>query len=149
MRPPVLSGGVVTAKIGVKSGAVILCAFLALIAVGIQRANAGSAVAIEPHHGNLTTAYGGPVLREEQRALRHARQLYGKNVKLFAASDVSGYGAVGVAGHGNKALVAAALGRKSAAEAQSIVLSQLVKAGGTNARIITSWHDTPVRIASN
>jgi hypothetical protein len=120
-----------------------------LFVFGLTNANTGSAVAIEPHHGNLTTAYGGPVLREEQRALRHARQLYGKNVKLFAASDVSGYGAVGVAGHGNKALVAAALGRKSAAEAQSIVLSQLVKAGGTNARIITSWHDTSVRIASN
>jgi hypothetical protein len=39
------------------------------MAIDIQRVNAGSAVAIEPHHGNLTTAYGGPVAREKQLAL--------------------------------------------------------------------------------
>ena len=122
-----------------KRSASIRFVLFGLMAIGIQRVNAGSAVAIEPHHGNLATAFGGPVAREKQRALLQARQLYGSDVKLFAASDVVGYGAVGVAGHGKKALIAAALGRKSAAEAQSVVLSQLTKAGGTNPKVISRW----------
>jgi hypothetical protein len=113
-------------------------ALFGLMAIDIQRVNAGSAVAIEPHHGNLTTAYGGPVAREKQLALPTLANFSAATatIRRFRRGRLW---PVGVAAHGKKALIAAALGRKSATEAQSVVLSQLTKAGGANPKIITRW----------
>ena len=41
-----------------------LLALLGCGAMTLQSVNAGSAVAMEPRHGNLATAYGGPMQRE-------------------------------------------------------------------------------------
>jgi hypothetical protein len=46
----------------------------------------------------------GPAAREKQRALQRARQLYGSDVRLIAATDITGYGAIAVARKGNKAV---------------------------------------------
>ena len=69
-----------------------------------------------------------------------ARHLYGPNVRLLAATDVTGYCAVGVAGRvGKTAIVGVALGQKSAIEAETIVFGRLAKAGGTDPKIISRW----------
>jgi hypothetical protein len=102
-------------------------------------ANAGSAVAIEPRHGKMVNSYGHPEGTAIAKARAGARHLYRVNVKLPAATNVTGHCAVGFATHGKKALVATALGRKSFKEAQSLVLEQLVKAGGTTPKIIALW----------
>ena len=59
-------------------------AFIGLLAATPPHVHAGSAVAIEPHHGRMATAYGGPVLREQQRALANARSLYGSGVNSWS-----------------------------------------------------------------
>ena len=48
----------------------------------LQSVNAGSAVAMEPRHGNLATAYGGPMQREAERALAEGRRRYGPMSEL-------------------------------------------------------------------
>src|SRR5580704_12777103 len=102
-----------------------LTALIALTGGAIEHANAGSAVAIEPRHGKMVNSYGKPEAMAIDKAMAGARHLYGANVKLLAATNVTGYCAVGVATHGDKALVAAALGRKSIREAQTLVLEEL------------------------
>ena len=52
--------------------------FLGMVGLAIQDATAGSAV-VADGHGNLATAYGGPVDREKQRALNTAHRRYGFN----------------------------------------------------------------------
>jgi hypothetical protein len=97
-------------------------------------AQAGSAVAMERYHGNLATAYGGPMEREKQRALTNARRLYGPDVRIIAASDVRGFGAIAVAwnpsGHGS--IIGISLGKRSATEAYTSAIEKCVKAGGLN-----------------
>jgi hypothetical protein len=112
---------------------------IALTGIAIQHANAGSAVAIEPRHGKMVNSYGKPESIAIEKAMAGARHLYGPNVKLLAATNETGYCAIGVATHGNKALVAAALGRKSKNEAQTLVLEELARAGGTTPKIIARW----------
>jgi hypothetical protein len=108
-----------------------LLALIALTGTRIEKANAGSAVVIEPHHGKMVNSYGKSEAIAIAKAMAGARHLYGANVKLLAATNVTGYCAVGVATHGDKTLVATALGRKSKREAQALVLDELGKAGGT------------------
>jgi hypothetical protein len=112
---------------------------LAFAATATRYASAGSAVAIEPHHCKMVTSFGHPEAIAIKRAMARARHLYGADVRLLAASDVTGYCAIGVARFGDRAIVAAALGQKSAIEAQSIVLERLVKAGGTSPKIVSEW----------
>ena len=102
----------------------------------LQKANAGSAVAIGPHN-QLATAYGGPVEREKQRALAEARRKYGANARILAASDVNGYGAIAVARHpnGHDWVIGVALGRQSATEADTLAIEQCLKAGGINPQV--------------
>ena len=119
--------------------ATFLLALSSLNVFGVANANAGSAVAIEPRHGKMVNSYGKPEAIAIDRAMAGARHLYGSNVKLLAATNVTGYCAVGVATHGDKALVATALGRKSKREAQALVLDELAKAGGTTPKIIAQW----------
>jgi hypothetical protein len=132
-----------------KTNALILFALLGWMAVCIQRANAGSAVAIEPHHGRMATAYGGAVLREQQRALANARRLYGPGVKLLASTDEPGYCVVGTAQKGDRVVISVSLAQKSAAAAKTNVLAELAKAGGVTPRIISLWHDSYEPTASN
>ena len=59
----------------------------------------------------MVNSYGHPDAMTVEKAMAGARHLYGPNVKLLAATNVTSYCAVGVATHGSKALVAATLGK--------------------------------------
>jgi hypothetical protein len=113
-----------------------------LAGVLIQNADAGSAVAMEPHHGGLATAYGGPVQREKQRALAEARRRYGADVRIIAATDVTGYGAIAIAHLGNRAIIGVALGKRSAAEAAALAVKHCLTAGGTGPIVKSEFLDT-------
>jgi hypothetical protein len=136
-----------TRKLGVSAGramkrSVIFFALLGLAGVLIQNADAGSAVAMEPHHGGLATAYGGPVQREKQRALNEARHRYGADVRIIAATDVTGYGAIAVARLGNRAIVGVALGKRSQTEAATLAIEQCLKGGGTDPKVKWEFFDS-------
>jgi hypothetical protein len=65
-------------------------ALLALGGVTVQTVSAGSVV-VADGHGNLSTAYGGPVDREKQRALNKARHLYGfAHFTILASTNTFG-----------------------------------------------------------
>jgi hypothetical protein len=115
--------------------------FLGMLGVAIEHTTAGSAV-VADGHGNLATAYGGPVGREKQRALNTAHRRYGfKHFQVLAATDVPGYGAIAVANHpnGHGSLVGIALGKRSQAEAVTMALDHCIKAGGTHAQVRWSF----------
>ena len=110
-------------------------ALVFFVALASENANAGAAVAIG-EHDQLAAAYGGPIKREEQRALAQARRKYGPNkVRLLAATDVTGYGAIAVARRPGGWLVGIALGRRSATEADTLAIEQCRKAGGIKPRV--------------
>jgi hypothetical protein len=105
----------------------IWVALLALAGATVQKATAGSAV-VADGHGNLSTAYGGPVDREKRRALETAHRRYGfAHFTILASTNTSGYAAIAVALHpnGDDSIVGIALGKKSHAEAGTMTLNQL------------------------
>jgi hypothetical protein len=113
-------------------------ALLSMAVAPIQSANAGSAVAIGPHN-HLVYSYGHPKEIAEQRALEMAHQLYGADVRLLAASDVTGYGAVAIAHHGIGWVTGVALGRPSASDAEHLAIEQCLRVGGTDPKIRWRW----------
>jgi hypothetical protein len=115
-------------------------ALIGLLGVGIQHADAGSAVAWDGY-GNFSTAYGGPVQREKQRALETARRKGWTNAKIIAATDMPGYGAIAVAWHpsGHGSVVGVVLAKRSATEASTLAIERCLKAGGTNPKVRWSW----------
>ncbi|MEA3148339.1 MAG: hypothetical protein QOI53_3981 [Verrucomicrobiota bacterium] len=118
-----------------KTRAFFLLALVGLASIALNDADAGSAVVLGPHN-QLATAYGGPVRKEEQRALENARRKYGANVRILAASDVTGYGAIAIAKHPNgNWLIGVALGRRSATEANTLAINECLKAGGKNPQV--------------
>jgi hypothetical protein len=127
-----------------KRSVIFSFALVALAGVLIHNADAGSAVAMELHHGGLATAYGGPVAREKQRALNEARRLYGADVRILAATDITGYGAIAVARHpsGRGSLIGIALGKRSAAEAAALAIKHCLTAGGTDPKVKSEFLDT-------
>lgn len=112
---------------------------LGFMFLAVHSTKAGSAVAMEPQHGNLTTAYGGSAEREEARALETGRRLYGPEVRIIAATDVTGYGAIAVASFGGKVIVGVALGKTSEMEADTRAIEECLKAGGVNPQVKWSW----------
>jgi hypothetical protein len=118
-----------------KTRAFFLLALVGLASIALNDADAGSAVVLGPHN-QLATAYGGPVRKEEQRALENARRKYGANVRILAASDVTGYGAIAIAKHPNgNWLIGVALGRRSATEANTLAINECLKAGGKHPQV--------------
>jgi hypothetical protein len=114
---------------------VLRLTLVAMTIGAIQNAHAGSAVAMERLHGNLATAYGGPVEREKARALNNARRLYGNDVRIIAATDVTGYGAIAIARWKDRFLVGVALGMRSATEADTVAINKCLRAGGRNPQV--------------
>jgi hypothetical protein len=114
-------------------------ALIAITVAATQASHAGSAVAMEPRHANLTTAYGGPVEREKARALSNARRLYGNDVRIIAATDVIGYGAIAVARWKDRFVVGVVLGKRSATEANTLAIERCLKAGGINPQVKWAW----------
>ena len=80
---------------------------------------------------------GVPVEVAKQRALALARRKYGPEVRVFAASDVTGYGAIAVARHPNGIgwIICVSLGNRSATEADMVAIEKCVKAGGRNPQV--------------
>jgi hypothetical protein len=116
-------------KRGARMRSVVLLGLVALVA---QNASAGSAVAMESHHGHLVSYHGYPVNEAKRLALETARSLYGTDVKIIAASDVAGYCAIAVARKGKGSVIGVALGKRSATEADALALDHCLNAGGTN-----------------
>jgi hypothetical protein len=117
--------------------------WLALIALGtaaIQNSSAGSAVAWDGQ-GHYSTAYGGPVKREKERALQTAYHKGWKTAKIIAATDMPGYGAIAIARHPNGygSVDAVVIGKRSATEASTLAIERCLKAGGTNPQIKWAW----------
>lgn len=123
-----------------KKNALFRFLFIGLLAVGIHNAHAGSAVAWDGH-AQLSTAYGGPVEREKLRALETARRKGATNVRIVAATDATGYGAIAVAlqpgGHGS--IIGVSLGNRSATQAYASAIKDCRKAGGRNPKVRWEW----------
>ena len=123
-----------------KRNTLLRLALIGLVGVGIQNAHAGSAVAWDGY-AQLSTAYGGPVEREKLRALDTARRKGGTNVRIVAATDATGYGAIAVAlqpgGHGS--IIGVSLGNRSATQADAAAIKDCLKAGGRNPKVRWEW----------
>lgn len=113
---------------------------LGFTVLALHNANAGSAVAWDGH-SNLSTAYGGPVQREKERALETARRKGWANARIIASTDISGYGAIAIARHPNGfgSTIGVSLGKRSATEAYMTAIDQCRKAGGTHAQVRWSF----------
>ena len=103
-------------------------------------AEAASAVAMDAR-GYLMTSQGQPTKEIAiYNALTSARQRYGVNVRLIAASDADGYCAIAVARNPKGgSVIAAAIGRRTQAEADSLAIGQCIKGGGVDTTIIRRW----------
>ena len=117
-------------------------ALLCMTAAAIQNARAASTVATDGH-GHLVRSYGQPT---KEIAVRHAldgaRLLYGPqvHVRLIAASDKTGFGAIAVAARkGGGSLVGVALAKRSQAEADALAIDHCLKAGGVNPKVRWEW----------
>ena len=123
-----------------KKSPLLSLALISLTAAVINNANAGSAVVWDGGR-NLTTSYAHPVEIGKQRALQTAHLLGWSNVRLFGWTDQTGYGAIAVARHpnGHGAIVAAALGKRSASEAHKLAIQHCLQAGGTNPKVISQF----------
>ena len=103
--------------------------------LGAQHACAGAAVAIGPHN-EMVASYGYPKEIAKQRALEIVRSKYGPNVRILAATDVYGYGAIAVARRSNgNLLIGVALGHPSALDAKHWAINHCVKAGGIDPKV--------------
>jgi len=118
-------------KRGARMRSVVL---LGLVALAAHSASAGSAVAWDGH-GHLVSYHGYPVEEAKRLALETARGRYGTSVRILAASDVTGYGAIALAHKGTGSIVGVALGRASAREAEELAIEQCVILGGTEPRV--------------
>jgi hypothetical protein len=115
-----------------KSSAIFLLVGMAILAA--REGRAGSAVAVGPHN-HVVCSYGHPMEVDKQHALELARSRYGSNVRILAATDVAGYGAIAVAHHGIGWVTGVSLGRPSAADAANRAIEQCLKVGGTNPKV--------------
>jgi hypothetical protein len=106
--------------------------------VTIQRANAASAVSIDPH-GHVTRAYDFMFTVEEARrnALELAQKLGYKGARILASSPNYGYCAIALAYRKDdrRVLVSVSLGQRSQADADRRAIASSLKAGGYVPRI--------------
>jgi hypothetical protein len=123
--------------LAMKKSALLHWPLLGLLAMTMQNAFAGSAIALGPNH-QMVVSCGHPMEIAKQRALDQARRQFGDNVRIFGATDIVGYGAIAKARHPNGYgwIIAAALGKSSAVEATTSAIQHCVSLGGTNAKII-------------
>jgi hypothetical protein len=115
-----------------KGSAIFLLAGMTVLTA--KSTNAGSAVAISPHN-QMAASYGYPKEIAKQRALNIARSRYGANVRILAATDATGYGAIAVAAKGRGSVVGVALGRPSTKDAEHLAIEQCIIAGGADPKV--------------
>jgi hypothetical protein len=115
-------------------------ALVCMTVAAIQNANAGSAVAHDPH-GHTVYSKGQPTKAIAiQHALETARSHGWAEARIIAASDVTGYCAIAVARKGNGSVLGAVLGRPSRAEAERQAIEICLKGGGTDPKVRWEWH---------
>jgi hypothetical protein len=123
-----------------KNAAIFVFALTVVTGIAPQSAKAGSAVAWDGK-SEFSTAYGGPVEKEKLRAMEAARHKGGTNVRIVAATDAIGYGAIAVAykpsGHGS--VIGVSLGNRSASEAENQAIKDCLKAHGKNPKVRWRW----------
>jgi hypothetical protein len=117
-------------------GGLLRLAIATVALAAIAHAQAGSAIALGPHHKLLVVA-GVPVEIAKERALAEARRKFGPNVRLMGYSDLAGYGAIAVARHPNGYgwIISASLGNRSATEADTLAIKHCLQAGGKNPQV--------------
>ena len=122
-------------------------AFFCLAAGSIQNARGASALAMgETRGGPIYSLASGWSLREaQQRAIRrtweHGAKYGVVSVQIVAASDIGGYGALAVSGHGKNRVFGTAFGCRSLIEAQKRAIEACRRKGGTEPRIEHSFMD--------
>jgi Domain of unknown function (DUF4189) len=115
-------------------------ALVCMTVAAIQNANAGSAVAHDPH-GHTVYSKGQPTKAIAiQHALETARSHGWAEARIIAASDVTGYCAIAVARKGNGSVLGAVLGRPSRAEAERQSIEICLKGGGTDPKVRWEWY---------
>ena len=117
-----------------RSAGVRSTVLLIMAALAVQNAKAGSAVSTDGH-GHLVYSYGHLKEIDEQNVLELGRLRYGPNVRILAASNVAGYGAIAVARTGTGWVAGVALGHSTRAEAEQLAIERCLKRGGSNPRI--------------
>jgi hypothetical protein len=118
-----------------KTGLLFFCSFLLSLAVlAAQNSYAGSAVAWDGH-GHLVTFHGYPEAQAKRLALERGQERYGASVRILAATDVPGYGAIALARRGNTSIIGVALGRSTAKEAEQLAIEQCLNSGGTEPKV--------------
>ena len=123
-----------------KCGLLFCWYVVVLAAAAIQNAQAGSAVATDGL-GHNVYSYGHPKEIAMQRALEEARRKGWLNVRIVAATDMPGYGAIAVALHPNGygSVLGITVGKRSATEADTLAIKACLKAGGTNPQVKWTW----------
>ena len=117
----------------------LLAVLLGMAAPVSQHAKAGSAVAIDGN-GRLSISFGHSKEFDEQSALELGRR-HGANVRILAASDVTGYCAIasaprrGFTGPRERWVCGVALGHSTREEARRFAIEQCFKAGGINPKV--------------
>jgi len=112
---------------------------LGLAALAVHQTKAGSAVATDAN-GRLSISFGHSKEFDEQTALELGRR-HGPNVRILAASDVSGYCAIASAPRRqftnprDSWVYGIALGRATREDAARLAFEQCLKRGGTNPKI--------------
>lgn len=111
-------------------------ALATMMLAATQSAHAGSAVALGPNN-QLVVDAGVPVELAKLHALADARRKFGPSVRIVAATDATGYGAIAVARHPNGVgwIICASLGYRSATEADTLAREKCLKLGGKNPRV--------------
>jgi hypothetical protein len=108
---------------------------VAMTVLALQRVEASSAVANDGH-GHTVYSTGQPTKAIAiQHALLTARQRYGTDARIVAATDVTGYSAIAVARKGRGSILGITLGRPSQADADNRAIGKCLKAGGTDVQV--------------
>ena len=115
-----------------KRSAIFLLIGMAFLAA--QNAKSGSAVAWD-RRGHLVSLHGFSVDEAKRRALEIARSRYGPDVRILAATDAVGYGAIAVARKGTGSVIGVALGRSSATDAERLAIQQWLMSGGADPKV--------------
>jgi Domain of unknown function (DUF4189) len=121
--------------------AIFRFALVCMTVVAIVRANAASAVANDGH-GHTIYSTGQPTREIAiQHALLPARQRYGTDARIVAATDVTGYSAIAVGNKGkNDSVLGVTLGRASREEAEKRAIEICLKAGGSHPVVRWEWY---------
>jgi hypothetical protein len=115
-----------------KRSAIFRLALVTMAVIALERADGGSAVAMDIQRGHVVYSFGHAKAVAIQRALDMGQRLYGPQVKLVAATDVKGYGAIAVASKGTGSVIGIALGKRSMAEADRLAIAHCLQSGGSD-----------------